>query len=131
MSDTETTRDQLDDLFATARRDAPPMSDNLMAAILQNASDVQLERDQESAVLSPPSEAGVVRLWRQFSAAIGGWPALGGLAAASVAGLWIGLAPPSFLPDPAERFVALSSGSQLISNAGYDVTLLMGDEVLQ
>jgi hypothetical protein len=30
---------------------------------------------------------------------IGGWPSMGGLAAATVAGLWIGVAPPDALTD--------------------------------
>lgn len=131
MSDREEALGQLDDLFASARQARPRMSADLTAAILQDAAIVR--RDGDSAVPNvavPRSEAMLHRLWRQFSTAIGGWPALGGLAAASVAGLWIGLAPPSFLPDPAERYVALSSGSQLVSNAGYDVILLMGEEVL-
>lgn len=123
--------DHLEDLFAVARRDAPPMPEKLQAAILQDAAAVQMQRIQQETAVVPGRAPGIVRLWRQFSNAIGGWPALGGLAAAGVAGLWIGLAPPAFLPDPAEQFIAISSGSQLLTDAGYDVTLLMGDEVLQ
>lgn len=32
---------------------------------------------------------------------LGGWMGLSGLAAASLVGLWIGIAPPDVLPDPA------------------------------
>lgn len=37
----------------------------------------------------------------QMLAAIGGWPAMAGLATAGVAGLWIGIAPPAALADVA------------------------------
>lgn len=114
-----------------ARRDAPMMPENLQAAILQDAADVQMQKLQHETAIVPDSTSRFVHLWRQFSSAIGGWPALGGLAAAGVAGLWIGFAPPAFLPDPAGQLIAISSGSQLLTDAGYDVTLLMGDEVLQ
>jgi len=47
-----------------------------------------------------PSRRGL-RPWRQIVDALGGWPALAGLATACAAGVWIGLAPPSNWPDPA------------------------------
>lgn len=37
--------------------------------------------------------------WRGWLDALGGWPALGGLAAAAVTGLWIGVAPPAAIDD--------------------------------
>ncbi len=71
------------------------------------------------------------QIWRQFVSAVGGWPALGGLVAASLSGLWIGLAPPSFLPDPIESFASYSSGSQVVSDLDYDVSFLLSDEVFE
>jgi hypothetical protein len=122
----------LEELFDTARRTRPDAPVALQAAILADAVLLQKTR---SEVLAATQTAGrhspVHRLWRQFAAAVGGWPAIGGMAAASLTGLWIGLAPPSFLPDPVERFAAFSSGSQLITDLGYDVSLLMGDEVFE
>ncbi len=137
----------LEELFATARQTRPDVPMALQAAILADAVLQQKTRSEvlarqsadlaagQSADLAATQTAGrhstAHRLWRQFSAAVGGWPAFGGMAAASLAGLWIGLAPPSFLPDPVERFAAFSSGSQLITDLGYDVSLLMGDEVFE
>jgi hypothetical protein len=122
----------LEELFATARRTRPDAPVALQAAILADAVLLQKTRNE---VLAAQQTAGrhstAHRLWRQFAAAVGGWPAVGGMAAASLTGLWIGLAPPSFLPDPVERFAAFSSGSQLITDLGYDVSLLMGDEVFE
>lgn len=130
--------DHLDDIFATARQTRPDVPQALQAAILADAATLQKSRTDDltrkSAGQTTGETAGQTpahRLWRQFVSAVGGWPALGGMAAASLAGLWIGLAPPSFLPDPVERYAAFSTGSQLITDLGYDVSLLMGDEVFE
>ncbi|MEP2717670.1 hypothetical protein [Pseudophaeobacter sp.] len=125
----------LDDLFAVARNTPVEMPASLTAAILADASQVQ-ELHRQAALQSLPGasrgeQGAAQRLWRQFSAAVGGWPSLGGLAAASLTGLWLGLAPPSFLPDPVASYAAFSSGSELISNQGYDVSLMMSDEVFE
>lgn len=43
--------------------------------------------------------------WRDLLVALGGWPAIGGLAAAGMAGLWIGIAPPQIVDDAVAEFV--------------------------
>ena len=63
-------------------------SDDLMARVLADAA-----VEQANLLFRVHEPQG--SLWSQIGAAIGGWPALGGLAAAGVAGLWIGIAPPS------------------------------------
>ncbi|CUH87983.1 hypothetical protein PH5382_01914 [Phaeobacter sp. CECT 5382] len=133
MSDKDEAMTELDDLFAVARHTPPRMSQDLTAAILSDAANVLDERAKTAAVsfVSAQQDQGVRRLWRQFTSAVGGWPALGGMVAASLSGLWIGLAPPSFLPDPVAQIAELSNGSQLISNLGYDVSLLIGEEVIE
>lgn len=68
----------LEGLFETARNVDAPVSSDLLARVLQDA-----ER--------PPS------VWQAFLQVIGGWPTMGGLVAAGVAGLWIGVAPPTGL----------------------------------
>ncbi|SMP14255.1 hypothetical protein [Shimia sagamensis] len=79
--------DMLDDLFAAARNDsrATPSPD-LLARVLSEAEGLQ--------VADPAPVAQVVRpsLWAAVVAAVGGWPALGGVAMAGVAGVWIGVA---------------------------------------
>lgn len=69
----------LDALFAQARRDRPPAG--LVARVLADAGAVQPGRRRTGPF------AAVV-------AALGGWPSAAGLAAASVAGLFIGYAAP-------------------------------------
>lgn len=138
MTDKEGAQEDMSDvdaLFASAREVPPQMPKNLEQAILRDAAQVQARRletqTQARSGQGATPERGLHRIWRQFSAAIGGWPALGGLAAASLVGLWVGVAPPAFLPDPVESFVAYSSGAQLISEQGYDVSLLMSEEVFE
>lgn len=122
----------LDDLFAAARHAPPLMPRSLEAAILQDAADLQQERRAaEGRATGANRRRGLSRLWQQFSAAVGGWPALGGLAVASLTGLWIGVAPPSFLPDPAGQVAALATGSGFLADQSYDISLLMSDEVFE
>lgn len=122
----------LDDLFAAARHAPPPMPKALEAAILQDAADLQQERHApEGRATGANRRGGRSRLWQQFAAAIGGWPAVGGLAMASLTGLWIGIAPPSFLPDPAGQVAALASGAGFLVEPSYDISLLLSDEVFE
>ncbi len=79
----------LDQLFAQAReRDAVP-SDALMARIAADAV----------ANLAVPARAPARRggFIATLVGILGGWPAVSGLAAATVAGIWIGFAPPQSL----------------------------------
>ena len=83
--------DMLDDLFATARQAAPAPSADLMARVLADAAAVQPQ--------PATTTAAVPGLWSRMLDAIGGWPAVSGLAAATVAGIWVGVAPPSAVED--------------------------------
>lgn len=105
----------LEQLFAAAAENrAPPAA--LSARVLADA-----DRLQPRAAKRPERRA------RPFWASVlGGWQGLGGLVAATCAGFWIGVSPPSGLPDPA----ALVIGSQLdadfeiltgLSAFGWDV----------
>lgn len=76
-----TKRDEIEDdgleaFFAAARAEAPRPSAALMGGILADA------------------EAARGPWWRRAALGLGGWPALTGLAAATVAGVWIGAAVP-------------------------------------
>ena len=75
----------LDDLFASARTDSrQEVSTDLLARVLNDA-----EAHQPKAAPLPDRPRRKGR-WQQFVAVIGGWPSLTGLAAATVAGVWIG-----------------------------------------
>jgi len=84
--------DMLDDFFAAARAGAGAPSDDLTSRILADAQTVQ-ENFAPAIITKTPS------LWTQLMDAVGGWPALSSLAAATVAGIWIGVAPPNSVQD--------------------------------
>ncbi|KPP93637.1 MAG: hypothetical protein HLUCCA08_05530 [Rhodobacteraceae bacterium HLUCCA08] len=91
MTMTETPDDKmLERLFAAARADAPVASDAFLAQVMADA-----------AAMVPPAPVPAPRrrgpLAGFVSALAGGWAGLGGLAAATVAGLWIGMAAPDVL----------------------------------
>ena len=98
MQQTDDKTTDLDRLFADARQDEIPVPQALMARVIADGRRVQPvpPRDREP-------------FWHGILEAIGGWPALGGLAAASCAGVWIGLNPPSGLADPAVMFFGTGS----------------------
>lgn len=87
--------------FAAARRQGAVLPDDLAARMLQDAETVQARLAAPAPVVAPPG------LIAQLREALGGWYGIGGLAAACAAGIWLGAAPPSVLPDP----VALVIGS--------------------
>ena len=84
--------DALDVLFAEARAQAPAPSGDLMARILRDAETET--RARAAPRPAPPPRTGWLG---RLSDALGGWPALGGLAASTVLGLWLGVAQPSGL----------------------------------
>ena len=92
MTMTNPNDDMLDDLFAQAREADVKPSDALMARVLADADDVQ-------GAMQPEQTVATSGLWARILDALGGWPAVSGLAAATVAGVWIGVAPPSSVQD--------------------------------
>ena len=99
MADTDKALQELEDLFAAARAEPPAVPDQLTAAILEDAA-----RVQPGLQAAAPARRARLPLWRQLTEAIGGWPALGGLAAVallatqldSTSDAWAGL-PPAIL----------------------------------
>ena len=96
----------LDDLFAQARAQAPQPSDALMARVLADAA------AQSTPVRSSVRQPG---FWARLSDTLGGWPALGGLAAATVAGVWVGIAPPASVEDLAASLIGDTVSVTLLS----------------
>lgn len=90
-----TERDDLEELFAAARRSEPRPDAALMGRIAADA-----------ARLSP------VGPWQRMFRVIGGWPAAAGFVAATLAGIWIG----TVQPAPVDAF---------IGGEGYEMTDLM------
>ena len=91
MTMTNPNDDRLDDLFTQARATTPVPSNDLMARVLADADAMQPQK--------PAGASAPMGLWARMLDAVGGWPAMGGLAAATVAGIWVGVAPPASVED--------------------------------
>ncbi len=104
---------ELEGLFAQARATRDEFPDDLAVRIETDAEALRLARVAQAA---RPT-------WRWRMGSIGGWQGLGGLVAASAAGVWIGFSAPSFLPDPAEYFVS-SETTFLIADLSLDDNFL-------
>ncbi len=109
---------KLDRLLAAAEDPVP--SDALMARVMADADTVLAE--QRIGAAERP------RGWlRAAVEAIGGWPAMAGLATATVAGIWIGYVQPGNLGNLAEG-VLTTGGSYDLGDLmpGYDSLLVEG-----
>ena len=84
------TDNDLDDLFAAARADVARPSAALMARVLADAA---AEQPRKPVPVRPRFRLAAL------IAALGGSGGIAGLASATVAGLWIGLAPPAAVDD--------------------------------
>ena len=99
--------DDLDAFFAAARREVPAPSEALMARVLVDA--LAAQPAPRAAVRTPRPG-----LWTQLREAMGGWPAMGGLATAGVVGLWIGISPPAAVTDMASDVLGLQTDEYLV-----------------
>lgn len=116
MTMTHPNDDFLDALFAQARKDEARPDDALTARILADADDVQAG----FASAQPARPAGA-SLWARLLDGLGGWPAVSGLAAATVAGVWIGVAPPASVADVTANFFGEELTVPLVpSDLGFD-----------
>lgn len=98
MTMTTDDTDKLESTFAQARRAEVPVSDSLMDRIMMDADMVLAEKAPVAA--RPRQGFGAMLL-----DVIGGWTSMGGLAAATVAGLWIGVAPPEAVSNLTSGFL--------------------------
>lgn len=84
----------LDLLLSEAAREETALPEGLLQKVMDDAVQMQpqpnVPTSQRQGTLS------------RLAAFFGGWPTVGGLAAASCAGFWIGVNPPQYLPDPSE-----------------------------
>jgi hypothetical protein len=108
MTDLNRDDDVLNTLFHELKQQTTVIpSDDLMARILADAAEMQPNPHALMASDTLPRRP----LWQAVFAAIGGWPAVSGLATAGIAGIWIGV---SGLPDSvAGNFTALLSGPEV------------------
>ncbi len=97
--DDDLTDEDLGRLFQSARADVPAPDEAFLASLEQTAAEA----------VAQPKVARVRTGWMpQIRSLLGGWSGMGGLVAATAAGVWIGMAPPSAVLDAADLF---SSGA--------------------
>ena len=101
---------ELDAVFATASESPPDAAIALMQRVMADAEAVADARDLTT---DKAPRAGV---FKSILSAIGGWPAVGGLATATVAGIWLGFSPPAAVDD-------LTAG--YLTGSDYDLTDFM------
>lgn len=111
--------DDLDALFAAARRSEVPPSDALMARVLADAAGLQPEPAPIVQVV-PPRKTGV---WGGLSALFGGGGVLAGLGTVAMAGFYIGFAQPDTVMMLADGFIAGSSVEAVDLMPGVDALL--------
>lgn len=111
---------QLDHLFAQAQRQRPALPDDLAVRIQTDAETVRLSR-------LAPAPRPKPSIWNRLISNVGGWQGLGGLVAASAAGVWIGFSAPTFLPDPANLLTS-EEAPFLVADLGFDSSFLESTE---
>lgn len=125
MTDRIRTDTDLEALLDAARDTRPAPSEALTRRVLADAADVQAALTRPAAPVRPRTRAG---LWRQLADALGGWPGIGGLAAACAAGVWLGFAPPAALPDPVSLVQDRVAAADLDLLGTQDLALALAQE---
>jgi hypothetical protein len=105
----------LDAAFAAARNMSPAPSNALMSRVLADAAAATALR---AGLANPDANPGTTRsgrhaggrsfgMFADLAGLLGGWPAIGGIATAALAGVWIGFAG-SMSPGGLAAFVGLA-----------------------
>jgi len=109
---TMTDEKMLDDTFAQMRDGGVDPSDALMNRIMMDADTVLAQGAAPVGRLRPTWRAALADL-------IGGWPSIGGLVAATMAGLWIGVSPPAALTNFSQGYLGTTVQVQLFETDIY------------
>ncbi len=115
MADSRRLNDEeLEKLLAEAARHPPPLPEGLLERVLADAGALA---DAAAGGRPAPAPAPAARPRRLAACAgwltaLGGWPALAGLSAAALVGLWLGYAP----PQAVERLAGARPGNE----GGFD-----------
>ncbi len=116
--------DFLEAFFDDAKKSAPDVPDGLMARIM---ADAQAETDRRVQIASAAAPKSV---WAQILGAVGGWPALAGLSAATLTGVWIGLNPPAAVGNTLSQVMgqdgAAVSDYMFDPISGFELAMLEG-----
>lgn len=108
----------VDAMLAAARAQPLAVPDALMARVLADAA--RLQPKQGAQTRHRPG------IWLRISALFGGWQGIGGLVAATCAGVWIGWNPPAALPDAGALILGYDSAAAMgtqaeLTSYGWDV----------
>ncbi|MCV2890211.1 hypothetical protein [Ruegeria aquimaris] len=114
---------RLDDMLAAARHARRDVPDDLVGRILADADRIQANRIAVPRGEERQKEPG---LWQQLLIGFGGWPGVGGMVAAGVTGVWIGVFPPENLPDPSDLVFQTSGDSEFLNY--YGLVDVLGEE---
>ena len=112
--------------FEAGRAEAPAPSGDWLARMEAMALEEQPAPQAPAVAVSPERSRRGVRL-RDLMSALGGWPAVAGLAAACAAGVWFGAVSPAGLSDwTAAGATAAASDSYTTFEpaSGFDVAML-------
>ena len=105
------TEQQLEVFFRSLEAESGEQSPDLMARVLADAYDEQdllaAKALEGELTVAPAPRRGFLR---NLLDAIGGWPAVAGLATATVAGIWIGYNPPAAFDDLTLALMDSSTG---------------------
>ncbi|MBK0326694.1 hypothetical protein I5535_05235 [Rhodobacteraceae bacterium F11138] len=119
MAETDRDLSDFENLFRAARDQHAVLPQDLEDRIIADGLQVQRSR---LSVAAP--RVRTVGRWKLLLDVLGGWPAMGGMAAACAAGVWLGLAPPQALPDPMQ-LVQAGESNWLVDD---DLALAMVEE---
>jgi len=104
---------ELNAIFAQMKEQPVVVRDALLDRIMMDADSVLAERVDAEPEMESGSSQGIGAMLLD---AIGGWPSFGGLAAATVAGLWIGVSPPESLNNLSAAFWGSTIEVPLLEN---------------
>lgn len=113
---------ELDHLFSEARKSPVRMPDDLTQRILADAEMVQ--GGFAAPLPDPVAGRKPQAMFAQIRAVFGGWSALGGMVAASMVGVWIGVSPPEFATGVDGLLPVISGDLDLFDSYGLGSTLM-------
>jgi len=94
MKMTKDNSTELEEVFARIKDEPVVVRDALLDRIMMDADTVLGQRAESALVVDVAPRQGIGAMLLD---AIGGWASFGGLAAATVGGVWIGVSPPDAL----------------------------------
>lgn len=120
-TDKRSSEDDLELFFSAARQHRTEPDAELLARVMAASEEALADFEQTAQSSEVTVRSRGLASW---IAAIGGWPAAAGLSTATVAGLWIGIAPPADLVLVAQSVLDTQdfSLSEMVPDASFGLT---------